>query len=239
MQDSNKILQCLPNIKLAQKSSFLCHYFIVMLSPIYTRRNLLAEASYSVTTYALCHFFKLKLTQYPAYLFSLIPPERQISYDLRNPQAYAQNRARTDRFSNSYFHNTLHEWNKLPTEIRASKTIAEFKRKLIALMRPVRNTIYGVSDLKGIRNITKLRVQFSDLNAHKFHHNFECLRPIYDCGAANEDNEHYLLHCPRFNQLREDLFGTVTEVSGIDIANLDSETLCNLLLYGSPYMTTG
>ena len=184
----------------------------------------------------LCHFFKLKLTQYPAYLFSLIPPERQISYDLRNPQAYAQNRARTDRFSSSYFHNTLHEWNKLPTEIRASKTIAEFKRKLIALMRPVRNTIYGVSDLKGIGNITKLRVQFSDLNAHKFHHSFECLRPICDCGAANEDNEHYLLHCPRFNQLREDLFGTVTEVSGIDIANLDSETLCNLLLYGSPYM---
>ena len=183
----------------------------------------------------LCHFFKLKLTV-PSISFSLIPPERQISYDLRNPQAYAQNRARTDRFSNSYFHNTLHEWNKLPTEIRASKTIAEFKRKLIALMRPVRNTIYGVSDLKGIRNITNLRVQFSDLNAHKFHHNFECLRPICDCGAANEDNEHYLLHCPRFNQLREDLFGTVTEVSGIDIANLDSETFCNLLLYGSSNM---
>ena len=104
------------------------------------------------------------------------------------------------------------------------------------LIRLVKNTIYGVSDLKGIRNITKLRIQFSDLNVHKFHHNFECLRPICDCGAANEDNEHYLLHCPRFNQLREDLFGTVTEVSGIDIANLDSETLCNLLLYGSPNM---
>ena len=52
------------------------------------------------------------------------------------------------------------------TEIRASKSIAEFKRKLIALVRPVKNTIYGVSVLKGIRNITKLRVQFSDLNAH-------------------------------------------------------------------------
>ena len=126
----------------------------------------------------LCHFFKLKLTQYPAYLFSLIPPERQISNDLRNPQAYAQNRVRTDRFSNSYFHNTLHEWKKLPTKIHASTSIAEFKRKLIALIRPVKNTIYGVSDLKGIRNITKLRVQFSDLNAHKFNHNFECLRPI-------------------------------------------------------------
>ena len=104
------------------------------------------------------------------------------------------------------------------------------------MIRPVKNTIHGVSDLKGIRNITRLRVQFIDLNAHKFHHNFECLRPICNCGTANEDNEHYLLHCPRFNQLREDLFGTVTEMSGTDIANLDSETLCNLLLYGSSNM---
>ena len=30
--------------------------------------------------------------------------------------------------------------------------------------------------------------------------------------------------------------GTVTEVSGIGIANLDSEPLCNLLLYGSSNM---
>ena len=111
----------------------------------------------------LCHCFKLKVTQYPAYLFSLIPPKRQISYDLRNPQAYAQNRARTDRFSTSYFYNTLHEWNKLPTEICSSKSLAEFKRKLIALIRPVKKTIYGVTDLKGIRNITMLHVKFNDL----------------------------------------------------------------------------
>ena len=30
-----------------------------------------------------------------------------------NPQAYAQNRARTDRFSSSYFQKTLREWNKV------------------------------------------------------------------------------------------------------------------------------
>ena len=77
---------------------------------------------------------------------------------------------------------------------------------------------------------------FSDLNAHKFHLNFECLRPICNCGVADENNEHYLLHCARFNQLREDLFDTVTEVSRIDIANLDSEYLCNLLLCGSSNM---
>ena len=188
-----------------------------------------------ISSFLQCKMQTISIEQF-LYLLSLIPPERQISYDLRNPQAYAQNRARIDCFSNSYFHNTSHEWNKLPIEIRASKSIAEFKRKLIALIRPIKNTIYGVSDLKGIRNITKLRVQFSDLNGHKFHHNFECLRPICNCGMASEDNEHYLLHCPSFNQWREDLFGTVTEVSGIDTANLDSETLCNLLLYGSSNM---
>ena len=57
-------------------------------------------------------FLQARLTQYLAYLYSLIFPERQISYDLCNPQAYAQYRARIDHFSNPYFHNTLHEWNK-------------------------------------------------------------------------------------------------------------------------------
>ena len=90
--------------------------------------------------------------------------------------------------------------------------------------------------MKGSRSAMKPRVQFNDLNAHKFHHNFECLKPLCNWGAANKGNEHYLLHCHRFNQLREDLFGTVTEVSGIDIANLDSEALYNLLLCGSSNM---
>ena len=35
-----------------------------------------------------------------------------------------------------------------------------------------------------------------------------------------------------FNELREDLLGTVTEVSGSGMANLDSGTLCSLLLNG-------
>ena len=54
---------------------------------------------------------------------------------------------------------------------------------------------------------------------------------------ANEDNEHYLIPCLRFNQSRRGLFDTVAEVLGSDIANLDSVTLCNLLLYGSYNLT--
>ena len=59
----------------------------------------------------LCHFFKRNLTHSPEYLFSLIPPERQISYGLRHPHVYSQSKARTNRFSNSYFQNTLNGIN--------------------------------------------------------------------------------------------------------------------------------
>ena len=70
----------------------------------------------------------------------------------------------------------------------------------------------------------------------KFHHNFECLTPICNCGAANENNEHYPA-LPPLQSIARRSSGTVTEVLGIDIANLDSETLYNLLLYGSLNMT--
>ena len=80
-------------------------------------------------------------------------------------------------------------------------------------------------------------MQFSNQNAHKFHHNFECISSLCNCGVANEDNEHYLLHCPRFNQSRRGLFDKVANVLGSDIANLDSIALCILLLYGSCNLT--
>ena len=91
--------------------------------------------------------------------------------------------------------------------------------------------------MKGIRKITKLRVQFSDLNARKFHQNFDCISPLCNCGMANENNEYYLLYCLHSNQSRRGLFDTIAEVLGSDIANLDSVTLCNLLLYGSYNLT--
>ena len=47
-----------------------------------------------------------------------------------------------------------------------------------------------------------------------------------------EDNKHFLLHCHQFYLMRIDLFRQLT-VTGIDIYELDSNALCNLLLFGS------
>ena len=141
----------------------------------------------------------------PQYLFEEIPPERDISYNLRHARAYDPIIPRTVRFSNTYFQNVLYEWNLQDNEIKNSASLGEFKRKVLAIIRPSRNPIFNVDDITGIKRLTKLRVKFSDLNEHKFRHNFDCLNPICDCDKANEDNEHFLLHCPLYDIIRQDL----------------------------------
>ena len=56
----------------------------------------------------LCHFYNLRQTRSPEYLFAEIPCERQLSYNLRNTRAYDQSVGRTIRFTITYFQNTLY-----------------------------------------------------------------------------------------------------------------------------------
>ena len=50
----------------------------------------------------MCHFFSLKKTRAPAYLFDEIPVERNVSYSLRCQREY-QPAGRTARFASTYF----------------------------------------------------------------------------------------------------------------------------------------
>jgi hypothetical protein len=52
------------------------------------------------------------------------------------------------------------------------------------------------------------------------------------CGVGNEDNEHYILHCPLFENARRDLFGQLGDIPLLDVSVLDNEALGNLLLFG-------
>ena len=85
--------------------------------------------------------------------------------------------------------------------------------------------------------LTRLRLHFSALNEHRFRHAFDCITPVCICGLANEDNEHFFLHCPLYHGLRVDLFDQISDIPGIDLTYFDESSLCNLLLYGSPSCT--
>ena len=57
------------------------------------------------------------------------------------------------------------------------------------------------------------------------------------CGIANEDNEHFLMHCPIFQEAQRDPLGSLSDIPGVDLAELDTQSLCHLLLFGNPGLT--
>ena len=98
--------------------------------------------------------------------------------------------------------------------------------------------MHYIYDILGIKLLTRLRVNFSHLNEHRFiRYNFDCLSPIGICSTGKEDNEHYLLHCPHFTTQCQDLLGQVSDV-GYIVASMNSKDLCHLLLYENPNEST-
>ena len=65
------------------------------------------------------------------------------------------------RFSNTYFHNELVVRNVSDKHVRESNTLAEFKRKLLAKMRPGKKSVFEIRDIRAVRCLTKLRVRFN------------------------------------------------------------------------------
>ena len=185
----------------------------------------------------LCHFFVLLKSKTPHYLYQKIPEQRTVDYNLRKTRYYEPNLSKTIRFYNSYFSNILDEWNKLDKAVQGSPSISVFKRNLLQIIRPIKNPVYNICDIQGVKMLTRLRVKFSPLKEHRFRHNFECLSPGCICGAAIENTEHYLLHCTQFCTLGQTLLGQISD-AGFDIANMSTEDLCCLLLYGRPIGST-
>ena len=91
--------------------------------------------------------------------------------------------------------------------------------------------MFYIHDLDGVKLLTQLRVEFSDLRSHRFNHNFHCPDPSCLRKTGIEDNEHFLLHCPRFCSQRKGLLDLVSSLTGIEAMRLSSKELCRLLLY--------
>ncbi len=92
---------------------------------------------------------------------------------------------------------------------------------------------YKIHDRHGVSLLTKLRVEFSDLRAHRFAHNFNCVSPICVCGKEDESTEHYLTRCPRFDIARELMISSLSEIINPVVRNLPDDHLTEIMLFGS------
>ena len=92
---------------------------------------------------------------------------------------------------------------------------------------------HKLRDKYGIKLLTKIRVNFSDLRDHRYYHNLNCQNPSCAFGLEDETTVHYFLCCPCYCQLRTIYLSRISDILGSDITVLPNEHLSHILIYGS------
>ena len=141
---------------------------------------------------------------------------------------------RTERFSNSFFPFCAANWPTLPDSLRSAPSPSAFKSAYRKNYVPAKRGYYGIADKYGIRLLTKIRVDCSDLRDHRFNHGFRnCPSPSCSCDTGDETSVHFLARCPRFTTHRASLLGTISGILNNDITVLPDDHLSEILMYGS------
>ena len=183
----------------------------------------------------LCTFFKIKQTEMPSYLFNLIS-QSNLNYNTRQCDNIESFYCRTDVFKNSFFPYIIDEWNKRKIDIRNVESFPKFRKVLLNLDngRPSCRPIYIIFNPLGVKYLTRLRLDLSYLNGHRFNHNFhDCINPLCSCGNDTESNSHFFLHCRHFTCLRAELMKNLKLIDE-NILRLSDDCLTNLILFGGP-----
>ena len=81
--------------------------------------------------------------------------------------------------------------------------------------------------------LTRLRLQFSHLNEHKFRHGFnDTVDPFCACGNEIETTEHFFLRCHFFSAQGKELFKSLEKLDPYFL-KLNPKNQVLVLLYGS------
>ena len=177
----------------------------------------------------MSYLYKIISTKLPPYLYDLIPP---LQKSHRYPGCFKTLRCRTELFRNSFLSFTVNEWNKLDSDIKNSDSYEMFRKKLLAFLRPVGNSMYGIYDPFRVKLINRLRLGFSHLREHKFRHNFaDTVNPLCSCALETENTEHFFLRCQNNLSARTTLMNELNNISNA-INPLNSIDLIRVILYG-------
>ena len=147
-------------------------------------------------------FYKIVKGLVPSYLQSCLLPDNERTYNTRSSlrntiKAFATWRS---TFRATFFPYCTKEWNQLNDGIKKIELIKKFKKMLIKIIRAKENTVFGDSDIYGVKLLTRLRLNFSHLNKHNFRHNFkDTINPMCNCGPATETTINYLLCCQLYS----------------------------------------
>ena len=133
---------------------------------------------------------------------------------------------------NTFFPSTITEWNKLDPEIRNSTNFDSFKESILKFIRPAPNSIFQCHKTKGIKYLTRLRVNFSQLRDHKFIHSFQdTINPLCTGSLEAETTIHCILNCPYYENERHILLASIRSIKS-SILDQNDNNIIKTLLYG-------
>ena len=153
-------------------------------------------------------FYKILNGLAPKYLFDISPVSKNRHYSTRNQSnlELSQFFSRTKSFSNSFFPYCIKELNKLDTKIKNLPSLSTFKKAPLVFCKTEENSLFNVHNHIGVKYLNRLRLNFSHLNEHKFHHNFrDTVNPLCCCNTETETTSYYILRCHLCSEQRTKL----------------------------------
>ena len=144
---------------------------------------------------------------------------------------------RTKAFNSSFYPYSIKQWCALSEEIRNIVSVNKFKETIISFIRPKEKSVFAIHGIKGLKLLTRLRLNCSHLNEHKFRHGFkDTIDPMCKCGVETETTLHLLLRCRLYSNIGTELLDDIYTVDS-SLTNYPDEKLLNILLYGSEYFS--
>ena len=180
----------------------------------------------------LTFFYKIANGLLPKYLCLYLKFPSQENYPLRSALTTKINPipSRSKTFRKTFFLYCINEWNNLKPEVRNPKQIGVFKKVIITEKKE--NPLFSTHNPFGVKLLTRLRLQLSHLNEHKFRHGFEdTISPMCSCNAEIESNKHFLLRCHFYSSQRFELFDKCNKIN-LSFFKLSANDQVNILLYG-------
>ena len=140
-------------------------------------------------------------------------------------------RCRTEFFHYLFLPFTVDEWNKLDSDIKNTISYAIFRKKLLAFIKSIGNSIYCIYDPFGVRFINRLRLSFIYLREYKFRHNFaDIVNLLRSSILETENTEHFFLHCQNNLTACRTLMNELNNIKAINYLN--STDFIRVIVYG-------
>ena len=170
----------------------------------------------------------------PGYIETIITDTRQNDAGriLRNALARTLPPNRTTLYQRSFIPSVTKQWNDLPENIKTQTTPKSFKtalNKLISTPKPP--LFFGLGNKQGNTLHTRLRLGMTDLNVH----NFQIQKtddPACACGFPLETVYHFILICPKYDQIRAELFNNISQTIDLDFSTVTSTKKLDIILRG-------